>query len=514
MIQLRDYQTGIITDTREAYRSGRKSPLIVSPTGSGKTVMFAFIAHGTSIKGKSVLILVHRAELVTQTCRTLNGFGVGHGVIQAGRTPDLTHHVQVASVQTLARRLGIFKPDLIIIDEAHHGTAGSWRKVIDANPQARILGVTATPERLDGRGLSETFDALIRGPEVRDLVNEGFLSRPRYYAPPMVASFDNVHKRGGDFAQNEIAAAMDKPAIIGDAVEHYARICAGQPAVAFCASIAHAEHVAAQFAAAGFRSGTIDGNMDPEARRDVVAALGDGRIHVLTSCDIISEGFDLPVVAAAILLRPTLSLGLHLQQIGRVLRPVYAGGKQPDTVEARLAAIAAGPKPRAIILDHVGNLARHQYAETVRAWSLEGRPKKTGKRKPEEDALDVRQCPECFCCHAPCMACPECGHVYEVKGRNLDHRDGTLEEIQSNRECDCGVIHSPFDLRCPSCNRWTDPKREAKAEVGRARNFDQLVALARSRGYSNPAKWASHILASRQGSKPDYSNSVAMQHHQ
>lgn len=456
MIRLRDYQQQCIEGVRNAYRAGKRSPLLVSPTGSGKTVMFAFISNGTSAKGHRVLILVHRSELVDQVCKTLHAFGVGHGIIAAGRTPDLSHRVQVASVQTLVRRLNIFKPDLIVMDEAHHGTAGSWKKVVEGNPQARVLGVTATPERLDGRGLGETFDEMVMGPEVADLIDGGHLCRMSYYAPPMVANLSGVAIKRGDFDAKQAAQEMDKSAIIGDAVEHYARICKGAPSVAFCASIKHAQHVAGQFNAAGFKAATIDGTLDRDERRDVVKALGDGRLNVLTSCEIINEGFDLPIVTGAILLRPTMSLGLHLQQIGRVLRP-------------------APGKDRAIILDHVGNLARHGFAEDSREWTLEGKKKSKRGKKDDEPALPVRQCTECYCCHPPLPACPECGHVYELKGRELKVIEGDLVEI---------------DVEAM--------RREKKREQSRAQSYEELVALGRSRGYSNPAKWARFVYDSRQ----------------
>jgi DNA repair protein RadD len=456
MIRLRDYQQGCIHEIRQAYRSGLRAPLLVSPTGSGKTVMFAYIANGTSAKGNSVLILVHRQELVDQTCRTLYSFGVNHGVIAAGRTPDRSHPVQVASVQTVVRRLDFFRPSLIIIDEAHHGTAGSWRKVIDANPQARILGVTATPERLDGRGLKEVFDTLVRGPEVADLIEGGHLARPVYYAPPQVANLSGLHMRGGDFAKDELAAMMDNRAITGDAVEHYARICRGAPAVAFCASVAHAQHVAEQFQSAGFRAATIDGNMDREDRREVVRKLGDGRLHVLTSCEIINEGFDLPLVTAAILLRPTMSLGLHLQQIGRVLRP-------------------APGKDRAVILDHVGNLARHGLAEEERDWSLDGRKRNKKRKADDEEEINVRQCPNCFCAHAPAPTCPECGHVYEVKAREIEVVEGTLVELDAEAM-----------------------RRERKREQGSCQTLEDLIEYGRRRNFKNPAIWAKHVWNARQ----------------
>jgi DNA repair protein RadD len=482
MINLRDYQNDCIEGIRGSYRAGRRSPLLVSPTGSGKTVMFAFIADKTSVNLKKVLILVHRQELVDQTCKTLRAFGVEHGIIAAGRSPEKRHLVQVASVQTLVRRLDSFRPDLIVIDEAHHGTAGSWRKVLDYNPQARVLGVTATPERLDGKGLREVFDDLIRGPEVKDLIRNGHLSPPVYYAPPIAADFSQVKIARGDYDQKQLAAAMDKREIIGDAVEHYARICPGAPAVAFCTSIAHAQHVADQFNAAGFSAATIDGNMDRDKRREVVAMLGDGRLQVLTSCEIINEGFDLPIVSAAILLRPTMSLGLHLQQIGRVLR------------------VCPG-KSRAVILDHVGNLGRHGLAEDVRDWSLDGRPKKTGKKKDADD-IDVRQCKQCFCCHAPMSACPECGHVYEVKERTIEVVDGTLQMVagiidEQNRRCQCGQVHSRWDDKCPTCKRHTDPVKQRKSEQSRAQTMDELIVIGRKRGMKNPYGWAKHVFEAR-----------------
>lgn len=456
MITLRDYQLDLVDGVRGSYRSGKRSPLVVSPTGSGKTVLFAYIAQGTSAKGNSVVILVHRQELVDQTCRTLRAFGVDHGVIAAGRTPDRSLPVQVASVQTYVRRLDSFKPALIIADEAHHATAGSWRKVIAHHSQARVLGVTATPQRLDGRGLKDVFDDLIRGPEVADLIEGGHLAPPVYFAPPIVADLSHIGTRGGDFAQEELAAEMDKPMITGDAVEHYSRICRGSPAVAFCCSVKHAQHAAEQFNAAGFKAATIDGTMDREARREVVRALGDGRLHVLTSCEIINEGFDLPLVTAAILLRPTKSLGLHLQQIGRVLRP-------------------APGKAKAIILDHVGNLSRHGFAEDVRDWTLEGRKKKKRKASDEEE-IQQRQCPECYCCHPPAPVCPECGFEYPRKEREIEQAEGELVQI--------------------------DPKeiaRQKRQEQGSAQTLDDLIALGRARGYRSPDVWAKHVWNSRKG---------------
>lgn len=454
---LRPYQQSIIADVRQALRDGCRSPLVVSPTGSGKTVMFSHIAHGAGQKQKRVWILVHRAELVEQTSRTMREIGIHHGVIAAGWPVDPLPHVQVVSVQTVVRRTGgHIPPDVIIVDECHHAAAGTWGKILQAFPQAIRLGFTATPERLDGKGLADTFDCLIRGPEVAWLIENGFLTQPKYYAPPNKLNLDGLHVRGGDYARDEVNAMMDKPTITGDAVGHYHRICPGVPAVAFCASIAHAEHVAQAFAAAGYRAATLDGTLDRQERRQRVRGLADGSLQILTSCEIISEGFDIPVVSAAILLRPTKSLGMHLQQVGRVLR------------------IAPGKK-RAIILDHVGNCLRHGLAEEEREWSLEGRKKKAKRPGEDDDAPPVRQCPKCYACHVPAPICPECGHVYELKKREIEQQDGELVELNA---------------------AWMAKQR--KQEQGQARTFEELVAIGRARGMRLPQFWAARVIKARQ----------------
>jgi superfamily II DNA or RNA helicase len=266
--------------------------------------------------------------------------------------------VQVASVQTLARRLGKTRinPALIIIDEAHHACAGSWRNILSAFPRARLLGVTATPCRLDGQGLGKSsggyFDRLIQGPSVRELINAGHLAQPIVYAPPVGADFSGVHVRMGDYVAEEQAAALDKPTITGCAIDHYRRICPGVPAIAFCASVKHAEHVAEQFDAAGFPAVSLDGTLDSKTRKHRIAALANGQIKILTSCEIISEGTDIPVVTACIMLRRTMSTGLYLQQAGRCLRP------HPQ-------------KTNSIILDHVGNVFQHGFPDDDREWALD-----------------------------------------------------------------------------------------------------------------------------------------------
>jgi DNA repair protein RadD len=484
---LRPYQQRGLDELRHAFRTGFRAPLYVGPTGSGKTVLFAHVARGIIDRGRKVWILVHRQELVTQTSRALDSLGIRlgelHNLIIPGKTPG-REPVQICSVQTLTRRIeqgAVGDVDLIVIDEAHHATAGQWKRVLTARPHAKILGVTATPARTDGHGLGVdaggVFDALVEGPSVADLIADGYLCRPVVYAPPSQLDLTGVRTRGGDYAQAELAKRMDRPTITGDAVAHYRRLCPGAPAIAFCASVSHAKHVAEQFRGAGFRADSLDGDMPDTQRRALIDALGNGRLHVLTSCEIVSEGTDIPAVAAAILLRPTQSVILYLQQVGRALRPIYGHAPDLSTREARLAAIARSTKPRALVLDHVGNTLRHGLPDEDREWGLEGVPKVSRKGQAEGPAVRVAQCPTCFVAHAPAPTCPNCGHAYQAEVAAPKQVAGELREVS---EAEAEFL-----------------KRKRKAEIGRAQTREQLERLAKERGY-NP-KWVEFILRSRQG---------------
>jgi superfamily II DNA or RNA helicase len=240
---------------------------------------------------------------------------------------------------------------------------------------------------------------------------------------------------GGDFDRSEIDDLIDTPKITGDAVEHYLRFCKNQRAVAFCNSVAHAQNVANRFSAAGIPSASIDGTLDPEVRKQRVEDLTSGKILVLTSCELISEGFDLPTVNAAILLRPTRSLSMHLQQLGRSLRP-FPG------------------KTHATILDHVGNCLRLGLAEQEREWDLEGRE----KRKAKSSLVETKQCSKCFAIFAGTV-CPQCGAQREIATRKIQEIDGELQRL------------SIEDIS------------KKRREEAKCKTLDDFRALAAKRGY-------------------------------
>ncbi len=321
MIQLRPYQSAGIAAIREAFGPLRKrAPLYVLSTGGGKTVLFTHIAHGAAAKGNRVYILSHRQELIDQISAALDLTGTPHGFIAAGY-PTLDAPVQIASVQTLVRRLDRTpQPDLIVIDEAHHARAETFERVIREWPKAKLLGVTATPIRLSGEGLGTIFDHLIVGPSMRELIDGGYLAPYRMFRPP-TADASDLPRRGGEFVTAAAEALMNKPAITGSALAHYRQHADGRPALVFCVSIQHAKSVADQFREAGYSAFSIDGTMERTVRRGVVEDFRAGRIRVITSVALLEEGFDVPGAHVGIFLRPTQSLGLYLQQIGRILRP-------------------------------------------------------------------------------------------------------------------------------------------------------------------------------------------------
>jgi len=440
--ELRPYQKKVLNDPRIVailyWLIGKRaeppefmSPLVVSPTGSGKTAMFAAIAKWCREHNLRVLILTHRREILEQTVKALYRLGITPGQIIAGRpmTGDL---IQVASVQTLQNRVGqIWKPDLILSDEAHHDTVENGRgKVLKFFGSVPRIGWSATPQRLDGVGLRPLYDTIILGESTKWLVDEGYLSMPIVYQPPGMVD-EKFHIVRGDVDLKEQELVMTKKAIVGNAIDHYKKYLNGAPTIVSCVSIDHARLMAEQYEAAGFRSRVVWGNMKTEDREDALTGLGTGKYNIVTFADLIGEGVDIPIVTGLQMLRLTMSLTLDLQYIGRTLRPIYAEGYDLSTREGRLAAIAAGPKPFAIVLDHVGNTKRELHGHPLidREWSLD-----SGKRPKGELAPATTTCPKCYgVWPGRPRSCPSCGHSFvlaeaQAKAQELHVVEGELVE--------------------------------------------------------------------------------------
>ena len=473
MIALRDYQSGCVNDLRAQYAAGCHAPLLVLPTGGGKTVVFTYMATQAAKKGKRVLLLGHRRELIGQMSAALGRWDCPHGVI----SPDAkisNAPVQVGMVQTIANRIaldkaGRYKFDLVIIDEAHHATKNStWGRVLQHNAGAKLLGVSATPCRLDGKGLGVHadgfFDSMVIGPTMPELIALGNLVRPVVYAPAQSIDLSGVKKSRGDFAMGALAGAVDRAPITGNAIKEYQQYADRRSSIAFTVTVEHAEHVVEQFKAAGYAAAVLTGSTPDKERARMIRDLGNGSLHVLASCNVVSEGTDIPAVFAAILLRPTESYALAMQQIGRALRPSQG-------------------KDKAIILDHADNVRRHGLPTDEVQWSLDGLRRKKGRTT----SAPTKICMGCRC-HLALQArvCPECGLPVagDEKGgaardRQILERDGVLVEM------------SPEMLAARR-------KQKAKA-FHNARTRDELVRFGIEQGYKNPEYWAGKILEERRG---------------
>lgn len=449
---LRPYQVQMIDKVREHIHNGYRSVLLQSPTGSGKTLIMAHMAKTANAQGMSMAFIVHRRELVRQSVEQFSGIDIG--VIAKGWPERFSAPTHICSIQLLARRLTRLKqPTLIAWDECHHLAAGSWEKIYKAFPSAFHVGLTATPERLDGRGLGGFFQVMVEGPSVSSLIEQGYLSHYKLYAPSTI-DLSGVHKRMGDYARDELSVAADKPTITGDSIKEYLKLANGKRAVVFCCSIQHSQHVTDAFNAAGVRAEHVDGETPVATRDAAIERFKSGETKILSNVELFGEGFDLPAIEVAILLRPTQSLGLYLQQVGRCLRP--SPGKE-----------------NAIILDHSGNCQRHGLPDEDRVWTLAGR----GLPKMSHGAFrSVRVCPKCFAASLPGpLACGYCGYTFEVQAREVEQKEGELAEVDIARL-----------------------KKEMAFRKAKAQTYEELVEEGKRRGYPRAELWARHVFNSRQ----------------
>ena len=499
MPELRPYQESFIADIVGQIKSGHKRVLGVMPTGSGKGTTITVMVQRAVAKSKRTWILVHRAELVADLSGRLSAAGVEHGIIASGSKPDYSKLVQVASVQTIVKRMWrseIEPPDLIIQDEAHHLTSGNtWGRVVGAYPDAVVIGKTATPERLDGKGLGEPdgfFQAMVLGPSAAWLTDEGFLARARVFCPPVGdGGQPAMRKRAGDYDMRDAADAYGKLQVFGDCISHYRKLVAPGTAIAFCCNVQHAEDVAAAFNEAGITAESLDGKQSLQHRKEALARLASGETKIITSCMIISEGTDVPSVSACIMLRPTMSLSLYLQMVGRCLRPKADGSE-------------------AVVLDHVGNVERHGFPTDPREWSLKGKAER--EKAEREKAPGVRTCPECFAAlPAGTPTCPSCGHEFTPESAAPDQVSGELQELAPKglRPGDAVTIGGSSDVvqalaelnptsgESPAGIWHIASRIDSKGGLYLARNKHDAVAHAAGRGcaetYKARARWLSPV---------------------
>lgn len=397
-IELREYQRELINNIRRSIRTGNKSIVAVLGCGGGKSVIQAEIARSATAKGNLVLFLVHRKELCEQITNTFTRQGVDMKICS------------VSMVQTVSRRIdNIPEPSLIITDEAHHSTANTYRKIYDKFPDTIRLGFTATPIRLNHGGLGEVYEDLITSVSTKWLIDNHYLAPYKYYSVKL-ADTSGLHIRSGDYKADEVACLMQNKEIYGETVTQWERLAKGRKTIVYCASVEASRMTADEFSNVGYTSYSLDGTTSENERRDVMEQFRKGQIQILCNCDLFGEGLDVPDCECVVLLRPTQSLTLYIQQSMRSMRYM--------------------PDKTAIIIDHVGNCYLHGLPDDDRKWTLESKIK-------QENTVKIRECPNCYGVYSPTLSkCPYCQYESVKEIRHSDKKTVEIDLVEVQRQSD------------------------------------------------------------------------------
>lgn len=446
MYQLRSYQTSLVKRAREELSKGNKGVLLVAPPGSGKSVIIAEIARLATEKQGQVLFLVHRKELVEQITQSFKN-----------NTVDMSRAI-VMTVGKVVRRLARLPvPTVIITDETHHALAKTYRKIYDYYADVPRLGFTATPWRMSGQGFTDIYSTMVEGPTVDWLIKNQSLAPYKYFMPQSIVARDELKRSSqGDFTKQSIDEALEKT-IFGDVVDNYRKLANGKQAILYAHSVEYSQMFAKQFADAGITANHIDATTPSCERAQIIQAFRNHEIKVLCNVDLISEGFDVPDVSVIMLLRPTKSLVLHIQQAMRGMR--YQ------------------PNKTAIIIDQVANALEHGLPDTPRSWSLEG--------KPKDDAPRLITCD--FCQGAfykwahdsdNRRVCPYCGEAPAIDEDSQKERDNDKEIVQDDM-AEITDIHRFNQLML------------AKKNPARSRNLSKIydILVAQQETETRQVKW-------------------------
>jgi DNA repair protein RadD len=459
MSELREYQRAAVDLIEQARR-----PLYVLPTGGGKTIVASNIIERAVNRGERVLVLTHRREILRQTSLKLS---IGHGLILAGLNTDLSYAVQIASVQTLwARCMRTDKEplppaNLVLVDEAHHVAAHTWHLILEASPNARRVGLTATPLRADGRGLGNYFDQIIEGPQIAELTAQKHLVPTIYYAPAD-PDLTGVATRQGDYVVSQLADRMNRADLVGDIISTWHKLAQRRKTLVFGVDVAHSVHVKDEFLKSGVRAEHVDGSTPKGERDAILARFATGETEVVSNCQVLTEGFDLPAIGCIVLARPTKQLGLFRQMAGRGLRP-------------------SPGKTNLILIDHAGAVFRHGLLEDKIAWTLDSTKRAENTAHAACEARGVSrliECTECAALRKGGEPCPQCGFQPKRRPDAIVFREGSLALVDRKK-------------------RTAEPERDPHE---RMRWHAMLSYIAAERGYR--AGWVGHKFKEKFGTWP------------
>lgn len=439
-MELRNYQEHLVKKIKIEIIKGKHAICCVLGCGGGKSVIQGTIAANANQKGNRVLFLVHRKELCEQIRDTFTACGVNWGLTDVGMVQTFTRHIS-----------DIKKPDIIITDECHLSTAKTYTKIYDAFPEALKLGFTATPCRLNEGGLGAVYDSLVEGVSTKWLINNGHLAPYRHFSLQL-ADTSGLHSRGGEYVSQEVQELMENKYIYGETVKNWLNIANGMKTIVYCSSVQSSRETAESFISEGISAAHLDGNTSDTVREEIMQSFRSGETKVLCNCELFSVGLDVPDCECVILLRPTQSLTLYIQQAMRCMR---ADRNNPDKV--------------GIIIDHVGNIYRHGFVDDPRDWSLDA------KKRNEKNLIKIKECPQCFMTYsAENVKCPQCGFENHIVKETKDRKtvDVDLREVQ----------------------RIENLKNCKYEDIKNCSTFDEILEFQKARGYK--IQWAIHMADS------------------
>ena len=469
---LRPYQQSALDQIRQSFRDKKTNVLVCSPTGSGKGVMLSSVINSAAAKGSKVLFLVHRSEILFQISEYMDHYEIPHGLIKSGEEYDPRHNVNLASVQTMIRRIkhkdyGHF--DMIVVDEAHHSTAATYMEIIKKCAPKLLLGFTATPCRSTGFGLGTMYNNLIIVATMQDLVDQGYLVPVRYFAP-FEPDLKGVKITAGDYNLKQINMAMMQGAITANIVDKWKELGENRQTVCFTTTVAHSVAVCEKFIAEGISAAHVDGCTDPDERKDILKRYARGEFQILCNCAVFTEGVDIPAISCVIMARPTKSLVLYLQCVGRGMR------------------LSPG-KTDMILLDMAGVYWEHGPITEITNWTLNEKVKMASEKNEKRKERKSRPitCLSCSHVYTGQLKCPHCGTipVKERYGQDVEEIDAILGEIVYKGGSGKEKSKKSRDFTMEEKQSW----------------FSQLVFHGRNKGYKDG--WASNQYREKFGVWPN-----------